>query len=95
MKQISSKELKKIVRKLNNKSIAVEIKGVISILINIKSVQAKYTRKNGIIELQDNRTNITIRIETELLYKALKSENKNIIELYLDNYQDIRITVIE
>lgn len=95
MKQINSKELKKIVRKLNNKSITVEIKGVISILINIESVQAKYTRKNGIIELQDNRTNVTIRIETELLYKALQSENRNIIELYLDNYQDIRITVVE
>ncbi len=95
MKQINSKELKKIVRKLNNKSITVEIKGVISILINIESVQAKYTRKNGIIELQDNRTNVTIKIETELLYKALQSENRNIIELYLDNYQDIRITVVE
>lgn len=95
MEQINSKELKKIVRKLNNKSITIEIKGVISILINIESVQAKYTRKNGIIELQDNTTNITIRIETELLYKVLQSENRNIIELYLDNYQDIRITVVE
>lgn len=95
MKQINSKELKKIVRKLNNKSITVEIKGVISILINIENVQAKYTRKNGTIELLDNSTNVIIRIETELLYKALQSENRNIIELYLDNYQEIRITVVE
>lgn len=95
MKKINEKELKKMVRKLNNKSIAVEIKGVISILINIENTKAKYTRKNGIIELQDTSTNVTIRIETELLYKTLQSEDKRIIELYLDNYQDIRITIVE
>lgn len=95
MEQISEKELKRIIGKLNNKSITVEIKGVISTLININSAKAKYTRKNGIIELQDNNTKVTIRIETELLYKTLQSEDKHIIELYLDNYQDIRITVVE
>lgn len=95
MEQVNEKELKKIVRKLNNKSVTVEIKGIISTLININSAKAKYTRKNGIIELQDNNTKVTIRIETELLYKTLQSEDKHIIELYLDNYQDIRITVVE
>lgn len=95
MEQINEKELKRIIGKLNNKSITVEIKGVISTLININSTKAKYTRKNGIIELQDNNTKVTIRIETELLYKTLQSEDKHIIELYLDNYQDIRITVVE
>lgn len=95
MEQINSRELKKIIRKLNNKSITVEIKGVISILINIESVKTKYIRKNGTIELLDNSTNVIMRIETELLYKALQSENRNIIELYLDNYQEIRITVVE
>lgn len=95
MEQINEKELKRIIGKLNNKSITVEIKGVISTLININSTKAKYTRKNGIIELQDNSTKVTIRIETELLYKTLQSEDKHIIELYLDNYQDIRIAVVE
>lgn len=95
MKQIKEKELKKIARNLNNKSITVEIKGVISTLININSAKAKYTRKNGIIELQDNSTKVTVKIETELLYKTLQSEDKHIIELYLDNYQDIRITVVK
>lgn len=95
MEQINEKELKRIIGKLNNKSIKVEIKGVISTLININSAKAKYTRKNGIIELQDNSRKVTIRIETELLYKTLQSKDKHIIELYLDNYQDIRITVVE
>lgn len=94
MEQIKEKELKEIIKNMNEKTIELKIEGVISIELTMKKVKCSYNLKNGILNIYDKQTSKKLTIEMLMAYMIKASENKQTIEIKLDNDEDITIHII-
>ncbi len=94
MEQIHEKQLKRIVKNMKGKTIELKIEGVISLDITMQKVKCSYNSKNGILNIYDNQTDKKITIETLIAYRIKASENRQTIEIKLDNDEDITIHII-
>ena len=94
MKQINEKELKKIVKKINRKTIELKIEGVISLDITMQKVKCSYNLKNGMLNIYDKQADKKLTIETLIAYMIKASENKQTVEIKLDNDEDIIMHIV-
>lgn len=94
MEQIKEKELKEIIKNMNEKTVELKIEGVISIELTMQKVKCSYNLKNGILNIYDKHTDKKITIEMLMAYMIKASENKQTIEIKLDNDEDITIYII-
>ncbi len=94
MEQIKEKELKEIIKNMNGKTVELKIDGVISIEFTMQKVKCSYNLKNGILNIYDKDTDKKLTIEMLMAYMIKASENKQTIEIKLDNDEDITIHII-
>lgn len=94
MKKIKENQLEKIVKdNFNAKTILLELNGIIEGKIIFVKADCSYNHKNGILYILDLLNNIRIDIASQ--YKIIYEQNSEILKIYLDNSQDLKISVIK
>ena len=89
MKRLNEKDLEKIVQKFNEKNIVFTLSGIVDIKVKIEEVKCNYNSKNGILKIEDTKSNI--HIDTTSVYKIQISENNSMLEICLDSGINIRL----
>ena len=94
MEKIKENELEKIVKNnFDAKTILLELNWIIEGNIVFVKADCSYTHKNGILYILDLLNNIRIDIASQ--YKIIYEQNSEILKIYLDNSQDLKISVIK
>ena len=94
MEKIKENELEKIVKNnFDAKTILLELNGIIEGNIVFVKADCSYNHKNGILYILDLLNNIRIDIASK--YKIIYEQNSQILKIYLDNSQDLKISVIK
>lgn len=94
MKQINEVELKNIAKSMNGKSIQVQIKGIIMLDFTIHKVHCRYRGRSGILYIHNRETNIMLSMETFMAYMLKTSENRQIIEIRMENDEVVTLHII-
>lgn len=94
MEKIKENELEEIVKNnFDAKTILLELNGIIEGNIVFVKADWSYNHKNGILYILDLLNNIRIDIASQ--YKIIYEQNSEILKIYLDNSQDLKISVIK
>lgn len=94
MEKINEKELKEISRNINNKTVDIKIEGVITVEFTMHKVQCKYNQRSGVLYIYDKQADKKFSVETFMAYTLETSENRQIIEIKVDNEENITINII-
>lgn len=92
MEKINEKELKEISINMNNKTVDIKIEGIITVEFTMNKVQCRYNQRSGFLYINDKHKKFSVN--TCMAYTLEKSENRQIIEINLDNDEDITIHII-
>ncbi|MFR3182523.1 MAG: hypothetical protein ACLTPN_02775 [Clostridia bacterium] len=91
---ITEKEINKIIRNnFNSNNVLVELEGIVQGKFNFIKASCSYNHKNGILYILDLLNSIKIDIASQ--YKIIYEQNSEILKIYLDNSQDLKISVIK
>lgn len=94
MEQINEVELKNIARDMNGKSVQVKIRGIIMLEFTIHKVCCRYRGRSGILYIQNREKDIMLSVETFMAYMLKSNENRQIIEIRMENDEIITIHII-
>lgn len=94
MKKIKEQDLSEVIKSIfNEKTILMELDGIVEGHISFIDSDCQYNYKNGILYLFDLINNLRIDIASQ--YKILFDESKKILKIKLDNKQNLTLTVIK
>lgn len=94
MEKINEKELKEISINMNDKTVDIKIEGIITVEFTMNKVQCRYNQRSGFLYINDKHKNKKFSVNTCMAYTLETSENRQIIEINLDNDEDITIHII-
>lgn len=92
MEQISEKEIKSMAQKLNGQMVKVKIIGTIEMELIIPDVHCRYRGRSGILSLYNK--DILLSMELFTAYMLKSNENRQIIEIKMDNEEVVTLHII-
>lgn len=91
---LKEKELDRVIKdNFYSQTILVEAKGIIQGKIRFFKADCQYNDENGILIIADLINKIKINLASQ--YRIKYEEKEKLIIIYLDNGQDIKLTVLE
>lgn len=94
MEQINEKQLKEISIYMNKKTIELKVKGILIVEFTMHKVQCRYNQRSGMLTIYDKTTDKRLIVETFMAYMLCASEDRQMLEIKLDNDEEITIKIV-